>query len=273
MDSSSTPHALQGCIGMFRGNGDRFQGRNNVNIQQQLVKNVGTLAAISGQPVPTPNEMDRIIAKEMTDLSLQERESAENDVHGIRQSRAEDPLALQNGLLHLQRHLDTMKKGTVYEEAEMMNRNYVTDHKFRLKFLRADLYDPKEAAERMIRFFELKKSLFGTEKLVKDITIDDLDEDDMETLRSGYMQLPPYTDMAGRTILIGMLKLREMKTVENAVSRLGAGGPSEFKSPFFSIPPSLLFIIHSHGWLFIYSWWPWNLRRLKNVGWFAFIIC
>ena len=78
-------------------------------------------------------------------------------------------------------------------------------------FLRADRYDPREAAERMIRFLDLKKELFGTQKLVKEITLDDFDEDDMETLRSGYMQVPPYKDMAGRTILVGMLKLRKMK--------------------------------------------------------------
>lgn len=185
--------------------------------RQQLAKN---LPVIAGQGVPTPNEMDRIIAKEMTDLSLQEREMAENDVHGIPMSRPEDPLVVQNSLLHLQRHLEAMKQGTVYEEAAAMNWSYVSDHKFRLQFLRADLYDPKEAAERMIRFFDLKKSLFGAEKLVKDITLDDLDEDDMETLRSGYMQLPPYTDMAGRTLLVGMLKLREMKSKDNAVSWL-----------------------------------------------------
>jgi hypothetical protein len=256
MDSSSTPNALEGCIGMFRGGGGRFQGHNNVNIQQQIVKNLPAIS--SGQPVPTPNEMDRIIAKEMTDLSLQEREKAENDVHGIMPSRSEDPLALQNGLLHMQRHLETMKQGTIYEEAEIMNRNYVSDPKFRLKFLRADLYDPKEAAERMIRFFELKRSLFGPGKLVKDITIEDLDENDMECMRSGYMQLPPFRDMAGRTLLIGMLKLREMKSVENAVSRLEADeGPSESFPHSHSLPSSSLLMslfYNSHGWLFIYSW-------------------
>lgn len=227
MDVSSTQNAYEGCMGMFRGTASRLQGQNEHQQQQQqpqsgfLSKPLAVRTA-SGhlQPIPTPNEMDRIIAKEMTDLSMQEREKAENDVHGIGNEGEENPLQVQTGLLQLEHHLDYMKKGTVYEEAENQDYNYVSNRKFRLMFLRADRYNPKEAAERMIRFFDLKKSLFGTEKLVKDITMDDLDEDDMETLRSGYMQLPAYCDMAGRTILVGMLKLRKMKTELNAVSTI-----------------------------------------------------
>lgn len=149
---------------------------------------------------------------------MQERENAENDIHGIGGRDEEDPLSLEAGLLHMKVHLDTLKRGTVYEEAERMNHQYVNDRSFRLMFLRADRYDPREAAERMIRFFDLKKSLFGAEKLVQDITLDDLTEDDLETLRSGYMQVSPYKDMSGRPIIVGLLKLRRMKMVDNAVS-------------------------------------------------------
>lgn len=223
MDVSSTQNAFDGCLGMFSGNTSRLQGQNELQAQRQqslqnLLSKPLAVRTASGnlQPIPTPNEMDRIIAKEMTDLSIQERELAENDVHGIGNEGEENPLQLQTGLLQLEHHLDYMKKGTVYEEAETQDFNYVSNRKFRLMFLRADRYNPKEAAERMIRFFDLKKSLFGTEKLVKDITMDDFDEDDMETLRSGYMQLPSYCDMAGRTLVVGMLKLRKMKTEVNA---------------------------------------------------------
>lgn len=217
--SSSTQNALEGCIGLFRGNNNtnHLQGQNE--LRRWMTTKPMSIRTPSGhlQDIPTPNEMDRIIAKEMTDLSLQEREKAENDVHGIGTKGEEDPLMLQTGLMQLQHYVDSMKRGTVYEEAELMDSNYVHDRNFQLMFLRADRYNAKEAAERMIRFFDLKKSLFGTEKLVKDITMEDLSEDDRETLRSGYMQLPPYLDMAGRTILVGMLKLRKMKHEINAV--------------------------------------------------------
>ena len=48
-----------------------------------------------------------------------------------------------------------------------------------MMFLHADCYAPKDAAKQMVHFFELKKSLFGAEKLVKVITLDDLDKDDI----------------------------------------------------------------------------------------------
>jgi hypothetical protein len=69
----------------------------------------------------------------------------------------------------------------------------------------------------MVRFFELKKRLFGAEKLVKDITLDDLDEDDMDTLETGCVQVSPLIDMAGRPIFVVPTKLRGYKVVENYV--------------------------------------------------------
>ena len=84
-----------------------------------------------------------------------------------------------------------------------------------MMFLRAEEYDPSDAAERMIRFFEFKKELFGVEKLVKDIALDDMDEDDMHFLGNGYCQVSPYTDTAGRTIFVFIQKRKTLgKTYE-----------------------------------------------------------
>ena len=90
-----------------------------------------------------------------------------------------------------------------------------------MKFLRAERYDAVEAAKRMIRFFELKKEIFGVEKLVRDITLQDLSDDDMDTLKCGCVQLCPRTDMAGRPILICFNGIRRYEAPENAVSFAG----------------------------------------------------
>lgn len=72
MDASSANHDLQGClVGMLNG-GRRSHYQNN---QDNALSGGNALAQVL-----SPNEMDRIIAKEMTDLSLQERERAEEDV-------------------------------------------------------------------------------------------------------------------------------------------------------------------------------------------------
>jgi hypothetical protein len=138
---------------------------------------------------------------------------------GVGTNNDEDPLSLQSYLFQMQHHLDSIKQGTVYEEAEQIDSSYARNRDLRLMFIRADRYNPLLAAERMVRWFELKKNLFGLEKLCKTITLDDFNEDDMECMNSGYMQLPPFRDMTGRVIAVGMMKLRKMKHKESAVRR------------------------------------------------------
>jgi hypothetical protein len=167
--------------------------------------------------IPTLEEIDALIAREMNRMSLEEREKALADVHGIGEVEEEDGAFVSSCLEELEIHLQTIKQETAYALAEAMSRHYVSAQNFRMLFLRADRYAPKDAAERMVRFFELKKSLFGAEKLVKDITLDDLDEDDMDTLGTGCVQVSPLTDMTGRPIFVVLLKLRRYKLVENYV--------------------------------------------------------
>jgi hypothetical protein len=167
---------------------------------------------------PTPAEIDSLIAKEMTRLSMDEREKALDDVHGIGKSVNEEPAFVSTILQELENHLNVIKWNTAYAEAEALSTEYVVNHDFRMMFLRSEQYTVKDAAERMIRFFDLKQALFGTEKLVKDITLEDLDEDDTECLTSGYAQISPKKDSAGRTIVIFLQKLRKkFKVVENVV--------------------------------------------------------
>jgi hypothetical protein len=174
-------------------------------------------ATLPPSGLPTPEEIDALIAREMNRMSLEEREKALDDVHGIGGMEEEDRDFVSSCLEELEDHLTTMKQETAYALAEAMSRQYVSAQNFRMMFLRADRYAAKDAAERMVRFFELKKSLFGAEKLVKDITLDDLDENDMDTLGSGCVQVSPLTDMTGRPIFVVLPKLRRYKVVENYV--------------------------------------------------------
>jgi hypothetical protein len=167
---------------------------------------------------PTPDDIDSLIAMELNSLSIKEREKALEDVHGVAGVEEENPEFVNSSLKELGEHLNAIKKSTdAYFQAEAMSRDYVSNKNLRMMFLRADFYDSKEAAERMIRFFELKKYLFGVDKMVKAITLDDLNEDDLDALKSGYAQVSPYKDMSGRTIVVFMQKLRRYKVAENVV--------------------------------------------------------
>lgn len=169
--------------------------------------------------LPTPEELDALIAQEMYLMPHEERKKVLDDVHGVGELEVEDPDWIAGCLAELDAHLQAIKHETIYAVAEAMSRSYVSSQSFRLMFLRADRYNPKDAAERLVRFLELKKKLFGVEKLCKDITMEDLDENDIDTLKTGCVQVSPLTDMSGRRIFICLKKLAEFKAQENYVSR------------------------------------------------------
>jgi hypothetical protein len=78
----------------------------------------------------------------------------------------------------------------------------VQDESFRTMFLRADpTFDPKKAAQRMIKFFQHKLQLFGIEKLGKTITMNDLSDEDRNILYRGRTQILKEKDQSGKTVI------------------------------------------------------------------------
>ena len=76
-------------------------------------------------------------------------------------------------------------------------------------------WDPKAAAEQFLKILEMKKHLFGMENVVKEITLDDLDEDDKENLLGGSLKILPCTDRSGRKIILELPGLRSFKRLRN----------------------------------------------------------
>jgi hypothetical protein len=165
-----------------------------------------------------PVDIDAVFAKELANLSLQDREQAINDLHGVPDAIEERPEFVSEKLRQLDVQINKIKSGTAYEQAEQQNKGYVHDHKFRLMFLRAEIFQPKEAAVKIIHFFKEKLFLFGPEKLTKHIAYGDLSEDDIESLECGALQVLPKVDRAGRKILFGLPGLRRFRHITNFVS-------------------------------------------------------
>jgi hypothetical protein len=141
------------------------------------------------------------------------RESVLEELHGIRNNNnPEDPESVAVWLQILDMHINTIKRGTVYETAEAMNRSHVTSRAFRMTFLRANRYDPCAAATHIIQFLEFKRSLFGQEKLVKKITLDDLEEQDVKNVETGSCQISSHTDRSGRKIILLFPSLQQEAT-------------------------------------------------------------
>ncbi|CAJ1965483.1 unnamed protein product [Cylindrotheca closterium] len=165
-------------------------------------------------------EMDNLLSQALTKLTFEEREEHQEVIHGVKDTNIEDESLLYPALQELESHLTNTKSDSVYEIAERMDPAYVRARPFRVMFLRATEYDAKAAADRMLRFFELKDQLFGIDKLVKDITIADLDEEDIDYLKQSFTQLAGK-DRSGRQVtvhfgsLLGVLDSN--KTLQNVL--------------------------------------------------------
>ena len=166
------------------------------------------------------------IARELSVMSVQERNSMYEEIHGIPQMTPEDPEFLSKKLAELDtelkaivnknrhqrsgdsgNHNDNLEWASLspYEKSMKLNPDYAGGDKFRLMFLRGNKYDPKLAAQHIIIHFEWKHKLFATDNdesiLGRHIIMDDLSDDDIETIKSGVLLLLPGTDMGGRRII------------------------------------------------------------------------
>jgi hypothetical protein len=67
-------------------------------------------------------------------------------------------------------------------------------------FLRADRYDAKKAANQMALYFTSKLDFFGEDLLGKEITLEDLDADDIACVNTGSVHILREKGRSGRTI-------------------------------------------------------------------------
>ena len=164
-----------------------------------------------------PKETDELLAKRLTHLSLEERDEGLHDLHGVSDVLAESADLVETKLRQLQSELNSITIKNAYDLALQTVSEYVNDRKFRIMFLRADRFHVKHAARRIVKYFEEKLRLFGPDKLCRRILMEDLNEDDIAALKSGYLILLPERDRAGRPIIFVMVNRRTFRYPENAV--------------------------------------------------------
>jgi hypothetical protein len=154
-------------------------------------------------------DVDNMIALELSAMSMQERNQTYYDIHGVSDAIDETPEFLEEKLHELDEELEKIPKNSgAYSLAQAQDKEYARCRKFRLKFLRADAFDARMAAERLMKFFEEKLKLFGLETLARDIKMSDLDEDGRRWLESGIGQLVPERDRSGRCVIAWLLSNR-----------------------------------------------------------------
>ena len=164
--------------------------------------------------------IEKLMAKDISQLSSKELGVAYEDIHGVSEVVEETPQMVIEKLQQMEHALRVINHKPAYDQAETMNYQYVNDPKFRLMFLRADCFDPQKAAARLVNFMEGKLKYFGPICLARPIFLSDLDEDDLQTLKAGPLQILPVRDRAGRAIFSDSMTMspRFYKNSINVVS-------------------------------------------------------
>jgi hypothetical protein len=147
-----------------------------------------------------------ILAQELNQLSIKEREELLYDIHGVLELPKEEPDFVASSLQAMDKEISVYSHDdkSAYVLAQEQNYDYVSSVKIRLKFLRTDNFNPRLAAQRLIKFFAMKLHLFGPEHLTRDIRLDDLSNDEKKSVESGLVQLLPLRDRAGRAVICWM---------------------------------------------------------------------
>ncbi|MGK3745481.1 MAG: hypothetical protein ACI90V_012342 [Bacillariaceae sp.] len=148
------------------------------------------------------DDLSSLIASELTKMSLEDREKVLEEVHGVVSDEDEDPEEISKLLVQVKDELKRIRYKQAYEKAAFNSNSYVTDPEFVLMFLRADNYQPRPAAMRLVEHFKYKLELFGEDTLVRDIMYSDLTDGDKSVLHSSFVQMSQLTDQAGRPIVI-----------------------------------------------------------------------
>ena len=164
--------------------------------------------------------VDPSLAQELNELSVQEREAVFDEVHGVAKPLEETLELIQESFLNLKRELARIPKKSrkAYDRAVFLKPSLECDDKFKLMFLRAERFDASAAAWRMVGYFNSKLELFGEEKLVKKLNMDDLSETDKAAGHSGSFHIFPQRDQAGRGVFMLIFKNTDLQNFVAHVS-------------------------------------------------------
>ena len=158
-------------------------------------------------------EIDTLLAKEMNQMSFQQRESINEEIHGINVDQKyldvieETPELLKDSLCKLNEELETLRPtASAFNRSQQLHGSnetdtYINTEKFRIMFLRCELFDCCKAASRMCAFVDLVHDLYGDIALKRRAYLTDLDDSiEGKIMRAGYSQVLPGRDRSGRRI-------------------------------------------------------------------------
>lgn len=176
------------------------------------------------------NTIDAVIAKDFTKLSFRDRNAIYEEIHGVANLAPEEtPEMITEAMNQLSIELDGIQYKPAFDKSQQWNQSlpsrvdctqsiysynersiaglthttYVNTVDFRLRFLRCELFNAKNAAYRLVNYLEMILNLYEDEELLRrPIGLIDLkSKEERDCLKSGYHQLLPFRDRSGRRIV------------------------------------------------------------------------
>mmetsp|Transcript_20676 Transcript_20676/g.50794 ORF Transcript_20676/g.50794 Transcript_20676/m.50794 type:complete len:456 (+) Transcript_20676:138-1505(+) len=179
-----------------------MEEENELQIEERI-KKIGYEESFP-QTEEEANAVDDLLANELKGLSLHEQDKATFDLYGLAPEIEETEELIEVSLKEMEKEIQKIKKKPAFEKALKMNPGHVCNRKFRIRFLRCEFFKCKNAAKRLVFHFEKKEVLFGDgEVLGRDVRLSDLSSpQDLEHVKSGFIQLLPTRDISGRSVLV-----------------------------------------------------------------------
>jgi hypothetical protein len=142
--------------------------------------------------------IEKLWAKERYEMSHGDREASSYELHGV-VSRAivETPELISNSLKEFDNELNNQNN-----QQQSSHNTYIQSSTFRLRFLRAELFNIKKSVQRYCICIELLIEYFGDFALQRQLFLTDLNKDEMKMLKEGTLQILPTRDTLGRRIMV-----------------------------------------------------------------------
>ena len=164
-------------------------------------------------------EAEELLLQDFADLSITEKRVLEEEVNGANISVYDETEEfVKQSIKDMDEEIRKIRLRSCFDRAKFLAPHLVNDTDFRLMFLRATTFNPRRAAQLIVRFYDFKVKLFGDDKLIKKITVkDDFDEDDIAAFESGAFQILPCPDTYGRRISFFNKRQHKYKSIWNFV--------------------------------------------------------
>ena len=183
----------------------------------KIVDGFAISGGVAGTADATEKKKDALIDKYITEnimkLSLEDRSRVSEEINGVYcMAPEETPEMIQNALQQLEIELGSIpyKKKVAYQRSQSLAAasaaatstaaaaqkrsstetkkkvvSFVNSDDFRLRFLRAELFDIKDAAQRMVKYLDFVLELFGPYALERAIELRDFNKQEIKWFQLG----------------------------------------------------------------------------------------